>query len=113
MKISGQSIIGFSSGSNAGPTFRGNNPRTGESLSPDFFAAGSDEVNLAASLAHEAFAIYSQISGREQGKFLRTIAAKLEGPGDALVARAEQESAPPKGRRQGTTARTGGQLPKR
>ncbi|MGZ4733833.1 MAG: aldehyde dehydrogenase (NADP(+)) [Terriglobales bacterium] len=110
MKISGQSIIGFRAGSNAGPSFLATNPRTGESLPPDFFAAGTDDVRLAASLAHEAFAIYSQISGREKGKFLRTIAAKIEGAVDALVERAEQESALPKTRLQGETARTCGQL---
>ena len=110
MKISGQSIIGFHSASNAGPSFGATNPRTGESLPPDFFAAGTDEVNVAASLAHEAFAIYSQISGSEKGKFLRAIAAKIEGAVDELVERAEQESALPKTRLQGETARTCGQL---
>ena len=59
---------------------------------------------------HEAFAIYSQTSGREKGKFLRTIAAKIEGAVDGLVERAEQESALPKPRLQGETARTCGQL---
>ena len=110
MKLSGQSIIGFRSGGNAGLSFQATNPRTGESLPPDFFTAKPDEVNLAASLAHEAFAIYSQISGREKGKFLRTIASKIEGAVDALVERAEQESALPKPRLQGETARTCGQL---
>lgn len=110
MEISGQSIIGFRAGSNSGPSFRAANPRTGESLPPDFFAAGNDEVNLAASLAHEAFATYSQISGREKGKFLRTIASKIESNVDALVDRAEQETALPKPRLQGETARTCGQL---
>lgn len=110
MKISGQSIIGFRSGSNRGSTFQATNPRTGESLPPDFFAAKPDEVNLAARLAHEAFARYSQISGRDRGKFLRTVAAKIEGAVDALVERAEQESALPKPRLQGETARTCGQL---
>ena len=110
MKISGQSIIGFRSATSSGLPFRATNPRTGESLPPDFFSAGTDAVDLAASLAHEAFATYSRISGREKGKFLRTMAAKLEGAVDALVERAEQESALPKTRLQGETARTCGQL---
>ncbi len=110
MKISGQSIIGFRSATNGTPSFRATNPRTGESLPPEFFPAGSDEVNVAAKLAHEAFATYSQTSGREKAKFLRTIAARIEGAVDALVERAEQESALPKGRLQGETARTCGQL---
>ena len=110
LKISGQSIVGFGSATNAGASFRATNPRTGESTPPDFFSAGADEVNRAASLAHEAFATYSQISGREKGKFLRTIAAKIDGAVDELVERAEQETALPKPRLQGETARTCGQL---
>ena len=110
MKISGQSIIGLRSAVNLGPSFRAANPRTGERLPPDFFSAGVGEVNLAAGLAHEAFAIYGQLSGREKGKFLRTIAAKIEGAVDELVERAEQETALPKPRLQSETGRTSGQL---
>ena len=110
MKLSGQSIIGFRSASNAGPSFRATNPRTAEALPGDFFAARNDEVDLAARLAHQAFATYSQISGREKGKFLRTIAAKLEGAVETIVERAELETALPKARLQGETARTSGQL---
>lgn len=110
MTFSGQSIVGFRSAANAGPSFGAINPRTGERISPDFFAAGPDEVNLAATLAHEAFAAYSQTSGRDKAKFLRTIASRIEGAVDALVERAELETALPKARLQGETARTCGQL---
>ena len=110
MKITGQSIIGSRSAVNTGASFRATNPRTGEPLGPDFFSAGHHEVDLSVSLAHEAFAIYRQISGREKGKFLRTIAAKIEGAVDELVERAEQETALPKPRLQSETARTSGQL---
>ncbi len=110
MKLAGQSIIGFGSRSSTGPSFRAVNPRTGEALPGDFFTAGPDQVNLAARLAQEAFGTYSQLSGREKGKFLRMIAAKIEGAVDAIVERAEQETALPKARLQGETARTCGQL---
>ena len=110
MNISGQSIIGFHSALNAGPSFRATNPRTGERLAPDFFSAGTAEVNLAADLAEKAFATYSQISGREKAKFLRTIAARIDGAVDELVERAEQETALPKPRLQSETGRTSGQL---
>jgi 2,5-dioxopentanoate dehydrogenase len=110
LKISGQSIIGFRSAAKASPSFHAVNPRTGEQLRPDFFSAGPDEVDLSAKLAHEAFATYSRISGRERGKFLRAIAAKIEGAGDELVERAEQETALPKPRLQGEIGRTCGQL---
>jgi len=110
LKISGQSIIGFGSAQNAGPAFRATNPRTGELLPADFFSAGTAEINLAADLAHQAFATYSQISGRDKGRFLRTIAAKIDGAVDELVDRAEQETALPKPRLQSETGRTSGQL---
>lgn len=110
MKISGQSIIGFRSGAKASPSFHAVNPRTGEPLSPEFFSAGPDEVSLSAQLAQEAFAAYSRISGRERGKFLRAIAARIEGAVDELVERSEQETALPKARLQGEIARTCGQL---
>ena len=110
MKISGQSIVGFGSAANTGPSFRASNPRTGEHLPPEFFSAGPEEVNRAASLAHDAFATYSQVSGGEKARFLRTIAAKIDGAVDELVERAEQETALPKPRLQSETARTSGQL---
>ena len=110
MKISGQSIVGFHSTTNAGASFRGTNPRMGEPLPPDFFSAGTGEVNLAADLADQAFATYNQVSGRDKAKFLRTIAAKIDGAVDELVERAEQETALPKPRLQSETARTSGQL---
>jgi 2,5-dioxopentanoate dehydrogenase len=95
---------------NAGVSFRAANPRTGESMPPDFFSAGAEQVNLASELAHEAFAIYSQTSGREKARFLRAIAARIDGAVDELVERAEQETALPKPRLQSETARTSGQL---
>jgi NADP-dependent aldehyde dehydrogenase len=110
LKISGQSIVGFGSAANTGPSFRASNPRTGEHLPPEFFSAGPEEVNRAASLAHDAFATYSQVSGGEKARFLRTIAAKIDGAVDELVERAEQETALPKPRLQSETARTSGQL---
>src|SRR5204862_7145397 len=51
MKLSGQSIIGFTDGAGTGVAFRARNPRTGEAISPDFFSASLHEVNRAAQLA--------------------------------------------------------------
>jgi NADP-dependent aldehyde dehydrogenase len=107
--ISGKSIIGFRRGSGTS-SFRAANPRTGELLPPDFFSAEPGEIEIAASLAHDAFATYSQTSGRERGRFLRTIAAKIEGAGDVIAARAELETALPPKRLQSETARTCDQL---
>ncbi len=115
MKISGQSIIGFrqagfSQATNAGESFGATNPRTGEPVGPSFFPSGPNDIDLAVSLADKAFAIYGRTSGPEKGKFLRTIADKIDAAVDALVERAELESALPKPRLIGETARTSGQL---
>jgi 2,5-dioxopentanoate dehydrogenase len=67
-------------------------------------------VDRAARLAHEAFAVYGRISGREKAPFLRRIAANIEAIGDEIIERCEQETALPKARLQGETARTVGQL---
>jgi len=120
LKISGQSIIGFGQAgfrqaglrdaTDAGESFGAINPRTGEAVGPTFFPSGSSEIDLAASLADKAFAIYRRASGREKGKLLRTIADKLDAAVDTLVERAELETALPKPRLTGETARTSGQL---
>jgi len=110
LKISGQSIVGFRQGTGGAEAFAATNPRTGERLKPRFLLSSPNDLETAATLAAEAFAIYSRVSGREKGKFLRTIAAKIESATDALVERAELETALPKGRLQGETARTCGQL---
>jgi alpha-ketoglutaric semialdehyde dehydrogenase len=110
LKLSGRSVIGFQSGAVTNETFRATNPRNGEQLEPAFFGATPDEVDRAATLAHEAFATYSRVSGRNRGVFLRKIAANLESIAEELVYRAEQETALPKARLQGETVRTCGQL---
>ncbi len=110
MKISGYSIIGFRQVSNGGKRFEAANPRTGEVVPPSFFSSSPEEIDLAAKLADEAFATYSRVSGREKGKFLRTIADHIDSAVDALVERAELESALPKPRLIGEAARTSGQL---
>jgi 2,5-dioxopentanoate dehydrogenase len=110
LKLSGRSVIGFQSGAVTNETFRATNPTNGEQLEPAFFGATPDEVDRAATLAHEAFATYSSVSGRDRGVLLRKIAANLESIAEELVDRAEQETALPKARLQGEIVRTCGQL---
>jgi alpha-ketoglutaric semialdehyde dehydrogenase len=110
MTLSGRSIIGFQPGAVTREIFHATNPKSGERLEPNFFAATLSEVDQAATLAHEAFAAYSRVCGRDRGVFLRKIAAHLESIAEELVERAEQETALPKARLQGETARTCGQL---
>ena len=110
MKLSGQSIIGFRAGSTTKDVFNATNARTGERLEPSFSSATAEDVDAAAVLANEAFATYSRATGREKAAFLRAIAANIESIAPEIIERAEQETALPKARLQGETARTCGQL---
>ncbi|HWH56395.1 MAG TPA: aldehyde dehydrogenase family protein, partial [Terriglobales bacterium] len=93
MKLAGRSIIGFREGSTSGAKFRAHNPVTGEALEPDFYSASAEEVNQAASLAHDAFATYRNTSGAEKAKFLREIASNIEKITDQIVERGTLETA--------------------
>jgi len=109
-KLSGKSLIGFREGASSGDPLYATDPTTGQHLQPGFIPASGEEVELAVRLAAEAFAIYSRIPGRERAAFLRTIASKIEAIADDVIERANQETALPKARLQGETARTCAQL---
>ena len=109
-KLNGTSIIGFARGALNGGTLQGVNPATGDKLQPIYHTAGAAEVDRAAQLAHAAFATYSQTTGREKAHFLRSIAANIEGLGDELITRANQETGLPEPRLRTETARTCNQL---
>jgi alpha-ketoglutaric semialdehyde dehydrogenase len=109
-KLLGRSIIGFRQGESNAEPFFATNPANGERLETGFFTATPEEVDLAARLAAEAFPAYGHASGREKAVLLRTIAAKIESIAEELIERAGRETALPKARLQGETARTCGQL---
>jgi 2,5-dioxopentanoate dehydrogenase len=109
-ELSGTSIIGFQRGAANGGHLQGVNPATGEDLSPVYHTATAAEVEAAAQLAHAAFAIYSQTTGAERGRFLRQIAENIEALGDELILRANAETGLPEGRLRTETARTCNQL---
>jgi NADP-dependent aldehyde dehydrogenase len=106
----GRSIIGFRDGGEACEQFYGVNPANGQRLQPAFSPAAAGDVERAAQLAVEAFAVYGRTSGQARGAFLRTIAANIESIADELIERACQETALPKPRLEGETARTCAQL---
>jgi NADP-dependent aldehyde dehydrogenase len=110
MQLSGRSLIGSREGAAGRETFFALNPKSGEQLEPAFYSAEASEIDHAVQLANQAFAVYSRKSGRERGAVLRAIAARIEAIRDELVARAQQETALPKGRLEGETARTCNQL---
>ncbi|HXF14896.1 MAG TPA: aldehyde dehydrogenase (NADP(+)) [Terriglobales bacterium] len=110
MKLTGKSILGFGDGSPTSLTFRAHNPKTEALLEPPYFSANAEEVDRAVRLAHEAFASYSRISGKQRGKLLRQIATNIEAIASEVIERAELETALPRARLQSETARTCSQL---
>ena len=94
----------------SGAEFAGFDPATGTRLDPAFHSAAIEDVDLAATLAAEAFAIYCKLPGCEKGRFLRHIAGGIEGIAVELVERAHRETALPEKRLQGELARTANQL---
>jgi alpha-ketoglutaric semialdehyde dehydrogenase len=110
MKLTGSSIIGFQPGALTDEVFHAADPKSGDRLEPGFFAAAPEEVDRAASLAHQAFEAYGRTPARDRGVFLSAIAVNIESIAEELIERAEQETALPKARLQGETARTCGQL---
>lgn len=109
-ELSGRSLIGFREGTGAGETFYGVDPAAGKQLPPGFAPATAEEVDAAVRLAAEAFEHYRQISGRERGALLRTIAANIEAIAAEAIDRAHRETALPLPRLQAESARTCAQI---
>ena len=110
MELTGKSFVGAQRGSRDGASFKALNPQTGEELLPLYSSATPDEVEWAANLAHEAFASYSQTSGKTRGAFLRRVADGFEAHRQELAERAHLETALPMPRLLGEVGRTAGQL---
>src|SRR4051812_42609113 len=110
MDISGQHLINGEWTQSSGGTFNAENPATGEKLLPSFCEAGNAEVDAALAAAGEAFTKTLELPHGWQAKLLDSIAAKIMDLGDALLERAEQETALPCARLTGERARTCNQL---
>jgi NADP-dependent aldehyde dehydrogenase len=106
----GKSILGSHRSADGPEHFFAVDPASGGKLNPAFYAATVADVEKAAQIAAAAFSTYGRLTGRERGNFLRKIAANLEAISEALIERAHLETALPKPRLQGETARTCGQL---
>ncbi len=108
--LTGQSILGFQRGGRGASAFTAFNPATGHALNPQYFSSSPEEIERAACLADEAFAIYGRLGSREKAIFLRRIADGLQAIAGQLVERAHFETALPKPRLEGEVVRTANQL---
>jgi 2,5-dioxopentanoate dehydrogenase len=110
MELTGLSFIGNQRGSRDGSTFQAFNPQSGESLAPTYHSATPQEVEAAVSMAHEAFATYSQASGKAKAAFLRRAAEGFDARKQEIAERAHLETALPMPRLLGEVVRTANQL---
>jgi len=91
-------------------TFSGYDPSRGEEIAPAFSISTAEDVAEACRLAAEAFDAFRDTDPDQRARFLETIADNIDALGDALVARAMQESGLPQARLTGERGRTSGQL---
>ncbi len=109
-ELTGVSLIGDDDLAGTGSAFQAVNPATGDKLEPVYREADEATIGRAAELAWEAFQSYRHTSFEDRAAFLDTIAAEIEGIGDALIDRVTAETGIPSQRVQGELARTVGQL---
>ncbi len=111
MEIHGNHLInGKWVPSASGERFASQNPATGKDLSPAFSEAGDAEVKAAMSAAVEAFEQSADLPHNWPAGLLDAIAGQIMELGDALLERAEQETALPRPRLIGERGRTCNQL---
>jgi NADP-dependent aldehyde dehydrogenase len=86
------------------------NPATGETLEPAFDEATPAEVDRVVRAAEAAFEPYAALPSSRRAGFLRAVGEEILALGDALLARAETETALPRPRLTSERGRTVGQL---
>jgi len=110
MELLGKSFLGGTRSTGDGGCFQAVNPATGAKIGPTFCSASRAEVEQAVELAAEAFATYSNASGKAKAAFLRRIADDLDTQKEELAERAHLETALPIPRLTGEVGRTSAQL---
>jgi NADP-dependent aldehyde dehydrogenase len=109
MNLHGGNLLGRTRSARAPASQRAGDPRGGV-LEPAFHPATPDEVDGAATLATAAFPRYRALTPDARADLLDAIAATLEGRADAIVERADLETALGAPRLRGELGRTTGQL---
>jgi 2,5-dioxopentanoate dehydrogenase len=110
MNLHGQSFLGDRLGARAGATFQATSPLDRAPLPPPFFLANEQDVSAALELAESAFAQFRTTTGEQRAGFLERIADEIAALGEALIARAHQETGLPEARLTGERTRTINQL---
>lgn len=90
--------------------FVARNPSTGDVLQPDFYEASEKDVDAALAAASRAFDASSSLDPRWPAQLLEAVGDRIMDLGDALLERAEQETALPRARLTMERGRTVSQL---
>jgi NADP-dependent aldehyde dehydrogenase len=110
MDVDGEMFLGQRAVKGTGAPFFAKNPATGESIEPVFHSGSRNDVQLACSLAENAFDTYRNVPLEQRARFIETIADEVMALGDSLIQRAVAESGLPQMRIEGERGRTIGQL---
>ncbi|HSZ58789.1 MAG TPA: aldehyde dehydrogenase (NADP(+)) [Tepidisphaeraceae bacterium] len=110
MQFHGKNFIGNQLSAGTGISFHGVESATQRQLDPPFFEAADSDIDRALQLASNAFETYRRTDPTKQGKFLRAIASEIEAIGDALIDRANSETALGLERLRSERGRTTGQF---
>lgn len=101
MTLTGKLMIGARDVPAIEGTMKALNPATNQLIEPDFALGGVDDVDRAATLADEAFDVYSHTSLARRASFLDSIADNLDAVRQALAARAALETGVPQAQLEG------------
>jgi 2,5-dioxopentanoate dehydrogenase len=110
MQITGDMLIGGASVRGNAGTLRAFDPTRNAEIEPVFGAGSADDVDRACRLAQAAFDPFRQAPLETRARLLEAIGERILALGDALIERAQAESALPKARLEGERGRTIGQL---
>jgi len=110
MRLEGSHFIGPDRSARGGDVFHGIDPASGKRLEPAYREATPDEIDRAANMAAEAFEDLRARPPADKAALLDRIAAEIDALGDALVERANAETALGPQRLSGERTRTCNQL---
>ena len=110
MQLQGSHFIGTERSSQGTNTFRGVDPSASRELDPAYREATEGEIDRAVRLAAEAFEDFRARPPGQKAALLDRIASEIEALGDALIERANAETALGPQRLTGERARTCNQL---
>ena len=110
MNLNGKNIIAGKTVDADGEKFPAYAPAEGTYIEPQFEEASAQHVNQALTAAELAFHEYRKLPAERRAEFLEAIADEILAIGDALIERANGETALPKERLTGERGRTMNQL---